>query len=91
MKITIDTVNKTIEVHESGTLAEIIEFLELSKIDLKEYKFVQTLETVFVPYHTKTEKVIPGLPYQPVTPYYPDWTWRPGTIVYSTEHNHMQF
>jgi len=82
MKITIDTVNKTIEVHESGTLAEIIEFLELSKIDLKEYKFVQKQETVFIPYHTITEKVTPVVPYHPATPYYPDWTWRPGTIIY---------
>lgn len=80
MKITIDTVNKTIEVHESGTLAEIIEFLEKSKIDLKEYKFIK--ETVFIPYHTITEKVTPVIPYQPVQPYFPDWTWRPGTIVY---------
>lgn len=83
MKITIDTVNKTIEVHESGTLAEIIEFLEQSKIDLKEYKFVQNHETVFIPYHT--------FPVQ--TPVYPHWNptdefhfdhlYRPGLVTYS--------
>jgi len=92
MKITIDTVNKTIEVHESGTLAEIIEFLELSKIDMKEYKFVQKQETVFIPYHTYPVKYL--------EPKFCDYTdhefkfdhlYSPGLVTYCTTNNHMQF
>ena len=75
MKITIDKVHKTVNVHESENIAEVIEFLTKAGIDLKEYKLVVENTNTYIPY--------PVYPQFPLTnPCMPDWTYRPGIITY---------
>ena len=82
MKITIDKVQKTVTVHESENIAEVIDFLTAAGIDLKEYKLNVESQTVFIPYSTPMP-VYPIYPaYPTVQPYTPDWTYRPGLITY---------
>ena len=81
MKITIDKVHKTVNVHESENIAEVIDFLTKAGIDLKEYKLVVENNNVFIPYPVyPTYPVYPQFP--TVQPYQPDWTYRPGFITY---------
>lgn len=81
MKITIDKVQKTVTVHESENIAEVIDFLTKAGIDLKEYKLVVENNNVFIPYPVyPTYPVYPQFP--TVQPYQPDWTYGPGFITY---------
>ena len=85
MKITIDTVNKTIEVNDGATLDEVMDFVNKLNIDIKEYRLVQKSETVFIPYHITQPKINPITPYwKPTDEFYFDHLYRPGQITYST-------
>ncbi len=62
MKITIDKVQKTVNVHESENIAEVIDFLTKAGIDLKEYKLDVENGIVYIPYQQPS-----------IAPYYPSW------------------
>ena len=82
MKVTIDKVQKTVTVHESENIAEVIEFLTAAGIDLKKYKLNVQSQPIFIPYSIP----MPAYPVYPVCPtvqpYLPDGTYRPGLITY---------
>ena len=85
MKITIDKVQKTVNVHESENIAKVIDFLTSTGIDLKEYRLITNSDAVFIPV-TLPAPSLPSYPVYPqfpmVNPYQPDWTYRPGFITY---------
>lgn len=88
MKITIDTVNKTIEVNQSDSISEVIDFLKQLNLDPAEYRFVSNDNIVFIPHHTTPIKF-----YEPLwvlnDQFYFDHLYRPNMVTYSTTANHQ--
>ena len=74
MKITIDNINKTLEIEEDIKVEDLNEFVK--KFDLERYT-IKAIKYQSTPYY-------PSWPYQPIT--IPDTSWNPSypIITYCT-------